>query len=132
LVGDSWATRGSKKTADGSSHPEMQLNLMNSTAALLVAGGDALRRALAGDQLYVHLDLSYENLPPGTRLAIGTAEIEITAEPHRGCAKFSERFGVNAVRFVNSEAGRQLNLRGINAKVIVPGTIRTGDTVTKV
>ena len=131
LVGDTWSVRGSKRTADGSSHPEMQLNLMNSTAALLVAGGDPLRRALAGDQLYVHLDLSEENLPPGTRLAIGGAVIEITAQPHRGCAKFSERFGVDAVRFVNSAEGRQLKLRGINAKVVVPGPIRAGDTITK-
>jgi hypothetical protein len=131
LVGDTWATRGSRKTADGRAHPEMQLNLMNSTAALLVSGGDPLRRALAGDQLYVHLDLSEENLPPGTRLAVGRAVIEVTAEPHRGCAKFSERFGVDAVRFVNSAEGRQLKLRGINAKVVVPGPISVGDLVAK-
>lgn len=131
LVGDDWSRRPSKKTPDGSPHPEMQLNLMNATAALLVAGGDPDRRALAGDQLYVELDLSEANLPPGTQLAIGSAVIEITAEPHRGCAKFSKRFGVNAVRFVNSTEGRQLKLRGINAKVVQPGTIRQGDTVTK-
>ena len=94
LVGDTWIDRGSKKTPDGSSHPEMQLNVMNASAALLVAAGDAGRPALAGDQLFVDLDLSETNLPPGTRLAIGDAVIEITAEPHRGCAKFSERFGV--------------------------------------
>lgn len=131
LVGDSWSARPSTRTPDGRPHPEMQLNLMNATAALLVAGGDPDRRALAGDQLYVDLDLSYDNLPPGTQLAIGGAVIEITAEPHRGCAKFSERFGVGAVRFVNSEAGRELNLRGINAKVVVSGTIQVGDEITK-
>jgi hypothetical protein len=131
LVGDTWSSRPSKKTPDGSPHPEMQLNVINAHAALLVAGHPD-RRPLAGDQLYVDLDLSEANLPPGTRLAIGEAVIEITAEPHRGCAKFSERFGVDAVRFVNSAAGRELKLRGVNAKVVTPGVIRRGDTVTKV
>ena len=131
LVGDTWHARFSKRTDDGSPHPEMQLNVMNARAAMLVAGHDADRRALAGDQLYVDLDLSTANLPPGTQLAIGDAVIEVTAEPHRGCAKFSERFGVNAVRFVNSVEGRELNLRGINAKVVAPGTIRTGEAITK-
>ena len=121
LVGDTWGSRPSKKSADGGPHPEMQLNVMNVRAALLVAAGDADRRALCGDQLYLDLDISEANLPPGTRVAIGdVAVIEITAEPHRGCAKFSERFGVDAVRFVNSADGRQLKLRGINAKVVVP------------
>jgi hypothetical protein len=132
LVGDTWSQRPSKKTADNSPHPEMQLNVMNARAALLVAAGDVTRRALCGDQLYVDLDIGVVNLPPGTRLAIGdVAVIEVTAEPHRGCAKFSERFGVAAVRFVNSPDGRELNLRGINAKVVVPGPIRRGDAVRK-
>jgi hypothetical protein len=130
LVGDGWSSLPSKKTADGSPHPEMQLNVMNASAALLIAG-DPDRRALAGDQLYVDLDLSEANLPPGSLLAIGDAVIEITAQPHRGCAKFSKRFGVDAVRFVNSKAGRELKLRGINAKVVTSGTVRRGDTVTK-
>jgi MOSC domain len=128
LVGDTWSARLSKMTADNSPHPEMQLNVMNARAATLVAV-DADRRPLAGDQLYVDLDLSSENLPAGTRLALGSAVIEITAEPHRGCAKFRERFGVDAVRFVNSEAGRELNLRGVNAKVVAPGSVRAGDAV---
>jgi MOSC domain-containing protein YiiM len=110
----------------------MQLNVMNARAALAVAAGDASRRALCGDQLYVDLDVSEANLPPGTRLALGeVAVIEVTAEPHRGCAKFSARFGVDAVRFVNSPEGRELRLRGLNAKVVVPGTIRRGDVVRK-
>ena len=122
LVGDTWSSRPSKKTADGGPHPEMQLNVMNARAALLVAAGDPDRRALAGDQLYLDLDLSEANLPPGTRLAIGDAVIEITAEPHSGCAKFSERFGVNAVRFVNSHGRpRAASCRGINAKVVTAG-----------
>ena len=131
-VGDGWSRRPSKKTPDGGPHPEMQLNLMNALAALAVAADDPARRALCGDQLYVDLDLSEANLPPGTRLALGDeAVIEVTAEPHRGCAKFSERFGVDAVRFVNSPEGRALKLRGINAKVVVPGTIRRGDPIRK-
>jgi hypothetical protein len=131
LVGDTWSSRGSRATADGASHPDMQLTLMNARAATLIADGRE-RRALAGDQLYVDLDLSGDNLPPGTRLALGTAVIEITAEPHRGCAKFRDRFGVDAVRFVNSPVGLALNLRGVNAKVVRAGTVRVGNTVQRV
>lgn len=129
LVGDCWRSRGSRSTEDGSAHPEMQLNLMNSRA-LAAVSPDPTRRALAGDQLHVDLALGPDDLPPGSRLAIGSAVIEVTARPHRGCAKFRDRFGVDAMRFVNSAVGRQLNLRGINAKVVQPGTIRVGDTIT--
>ncbi|MCA9897752.1 MAG: MOSC domain-containing protein [Ardenticatenaceae bacterium] len=130
LVGDNWQARGSKSTPDGSAHPEAQLTLMNSRAADLVA--QSLDRwALAGDQLYVDFDLSEENIPPGTRLAIGTAVVEVTAKPHTGCQKFVARFGKDAMKFVNSPVGKQLHLRGINTKVIQPGTIRIGDTITK-
>ena len=122
LVGDTWNKRSSRRTEDGSPHPDMQLNLLNARAAALIAG----------DQLYVDLDLRDENLPAGTRLAIGSAVIEVTDQPHTGCAKFSSRFGADALRFVNSPIGTELKLRGINAKVVVPGTIRAGDTVTKV
>jgi hypothetical protein len=132
LVGDTWSGRPSKKTPDGSPHPEMQLNVMNAQAALLVAAGDPSRRSLAGDQLYLDLDLSEANLPPGTRLAVGDAVIEITTEPHNGCAKFAARFGQDAVRFVNSPEGKELKLRGINAKVVVSGSVRQGDPVRKV
>jgi hypothetical protein len=128
LVGDNWKARGSRMTADGTAHPEMQLNIMNARVAALVAQ-DQSRWALAGDQLYVDLNLSGENLPPGTRLEIGTAVVEVTAIPHRGCGKFVERFGVDAMRFVNSKEGRHLNLRGINAKVINGGTVRVNDEV---
>ena len=130
LVGDGWLVRGSTKTEDGRAHPDMQLNVMNARMAALVAV-EPDRRALAGDQLYVDLDLSEENLPPGTRLALGSAVIEVTDQPHRGCAKFSGRFGVDALRFVNSEQGRILRLRGMNTKVVVGGTVRVGDTVEK-
>jgi hypothetical protein len=132
LVGDTWKDRGSKRTEDGGPHPEMQLNVMNARAALLAAGGDADRRPLAGDQLYLDLDLSHANLPAGAQLAVGDAVIEVTEEPHNGCAKFAERFGQDAVRFFNSPEGKALRLRGLNAKVVVPGTIRRGDGVRKV
>ena len=131
LVGDTWRVRKSKRTADGSAHPDMQINIMNARVADLVAHGRG-RWALAGDQLFIDLDLTAANLPPGTRLAIGSAVIEVTSEPHTGCGKFIERFGVDAGKFVNSALGRELNLRGINAKVVQAGTIRLGDRARKV
>jgi MOSC domain-containing protein YiiM len=131
LVGDNWRPRGSKRTADGSAHPDKQVTVMNARAAALMAGAPA-RWAEAGDQLYVDFDLSGDNAPAGTRLAIGAAVIEITDQPHLGCAKFAARFGREAVRFVNSAAGVALNLRGVNARVVVAGSIRTGDRVAKV
>jgi hypothetical protein len=131
LVGDSWNVRRSSRTADGSPHPEMQLNIMNSRAAALVAK-EKERWPLAGDQLYVDLDLSEGNLPPGTRLSIGSAVIEVSPLPHTGCKKFVARFGLDAMKFVNSTVGRELHLRGINARVVEPGAIRTGDVVRKV
>jgi len=131
LVGDNWLTRGSRATDDGSAHPEMQLNIMNSRVIALVAQQPE-RWALAGDQLYIDMDLSRENLPPGTRLTIGSAIIEVTSEPHTGCKKFVARFGLDAMLFVNSGLGKKLNLRGINAKVIQAGTIRTDDVAEKI
>lgn len=131
LVGDIWHMRKSRRTADGSPHPDMQLNIMSSRVVALVAQ-DKSRWALAGDQLFVDLDLSEANLPAGTRLTIGSAIVEVTDQPHTGCAKFVERFGVDAMKFVNSEIGRELHLRGINARVVQPGTIRVGDTVRRI
>ena len=131
LAGDSWRFRGSSRTADGSPHPEMQLNIMNSRVIALLAQ-EKERWSLAGDQLFIDLDLSAENLPPGTHLSLGSALIEVTAEPHTGCKKFVERFGLDAMKFVNSPIGRQLNLRGINAKVIQAGVIRVGDMAQKI
>ena len=129
LVGDNWLARGSRNAADGKAEPDAQLNLMNSRCALLVAGTND-RVPLAGDQLYVDLDLSPENLPPGTRLTIGEAVIEVTAKPHTGCAKFTKRFGLAAHRWINAPAAHAMNLRGICARVVVGGTVRPGDTIT--
>ena len=128
LVGDTWRARGSSRTADGTAHPDMQLNIMSSRAIALVAG-DCRWWPLAGDQLFVDLDLSEANLPPGTRLAVGPATVEVTEQPHTGCAKFVARFGLDAMKFVNSPAGRSLRLRGLNARVVKGGTITVGDRV---
>jgi MOSC domain-containing protein YiiM len=133
LVGDMWADRPSSSTPDGGPNPDAQVTVMNARAAALVANGPHHERwAQAGDQLYVDLDLSQENLPAGTRIQIGDAVLEVTEPPHLGCGKFSRRFGVDALKFVNSEVGRALRLRGVNTRVVTPGAIRRGDAVTKV
>ena len=130
LVGDGWKSRSSSRTVDGSAHPEMQLNIMNSRVIALIAQ-EKERWSLAGDQLYMDLDLSAENLPAGTQLALGSAVIEVTPQPHTGCKKFVSRFGVDAMKFVNSAVGQELHLRGINAKVVQPGLIRVGNVIRK-
>ncbi len=131
LVGDNWKSRGNSLTPDRSAHPDMQLNIMNSRVIALVAQ-DKDRWQLAGDQLFFDLDLSPGNLPPWTRLALGSAVIEITDQPHTGCKKFVSRYGLDAMKFVNSSAGKELHLRGVNAKVVQSGVIRVGDAVTKI
>ena len=128
LVGDNWKAKGSRHTDDGSAEPARQLTIMNARAIALFAG-DRSRWPEAGDQLYVDFDISATNLPPGTRLQIGDAVVEVSVEPHTGCAKFLQRFGRDASRIVNAPEGRELNLRGINARVVEPGTIRQGDAV---
>ncbi len=130
LVGDNWGTRGSSRSADGSAHPDMQLTLMNSRVIDLIAQ-DEERWQLAGDQFFVDLDLSEGNLPPGTRIAFGTAVIEATDQPHTACKKFVARFGVDALKFLNTAEGKALQLRGINCKVVEPGVIRAGDVARK-
>ena len=130
LVGDTWRARAISRSADGVAHPRTQLNIMNARVIALVAGPRE-RWPLAGDQLFIDIDLSDDNMPAGTRLALGSAVIEVTEEPHTGCQKFVSRFGLDAVKFVNSSLGRQLHLRGVNARVVRPGVIRVGDTVKK-
>jgi MOSC domain-containing protein YiiM len=129
LVGDNWRARG-RSGGRRPANPDAQLTVMSSRAIALAAG-DGDRWALAGDQLYLDLDLSGDNLPPGTRLEVGSAVIEVTAEPHTGCKKFAARFGLETLEVFNSPEGRALNLRGINTRVVQPGTIRVGDTARK-
>ncbi|MEO8702960.1 MAG: MOSC domain-containing protein [Kofleriaceae bacterium] len=129
LIGDGWYVRPNKKTPDGLANPLAQLTLMNVRAIRAIA--DEVDWVMAGDQLYVDLDLSGDNLPAGTRLAAGAAILEVTAHPHTGCAKFTERFGSEAMRWVNSDLGRSLNLRGINTRVIEPGVVRRGEPICK-
>lgn len=130
LVGDSWIRRSSSRTADGSPHPDMQINIIGARVAALVAQAKD-RWQLAGDQLYLDMDLSAANLPAGTQLAIGSAVIEVTSPPHTGCHKFVSRFGRDAMKFVNSTVGRELHLRGINARVVQAGSISVGNVARK-
>jgi hypothetical protein len=131
LIGDSWSRRGSSKSVDGGPHPEMQINIMNSRVTALVAQ-EIARWPLAGDQLYIDMDLSKENLPAGSRIAVGSAVLEVSAWPHTGCHKFVARFGVEAMKFVNSTVGKELCLRGINAKVVQAGVVKVGHTAKKI
>lgn len=124
LVADRWS-RGSRPNL------KSQVTVMNARAADLVSGGDRSRWALAGDQLYVDMDLSPDNLPPGTWLAIGSAIIEVSDQPHLGCEKFAARFGEAARTFANSPAGTAVNFRGLNTRVVKSGVVHTGDPVRK-
>ena len=130
LIGDNWVVRGSSKTPDGSPHPEMQINIMNARVTSLVAQ-ELERWPLAGDQLYIDMDLSKENLPAGSRIAIGSAVLEVSPLPHTGCHKFVARFGLEAMQFVNSTVGKELCLRGINAKVVQGGVVKLGNKAKK-
>jgi hypothetical protein len=130
LVGDNWKSRGSSHTPDGSATLYSQITVMNARCTALLAQSED-RWALAGDQLFVDFDLSEDNIPPGTRLAVGSVILEVSAEPHSGCKKFSARFGVEAMKFVNSPEGKRLHLRGINTRVIQGGAIRVGDIISK-
>jgi hypothetical protein len=132
LLGDTWKQRGSKHTEDGKAHPEAQIAIMNSRVIQAIAQ-DRLRWSLAGDQLFLDFDISSDNLKAGDHLAIGTAILEVTPYPHNGCGKFSERFGSAATRLVNSKESREgRHYRGINTRIVQAGTIRQGDTVTKI
>jgi MOSC domain-containing protein YiiM len=120
LVGDRWAL-GKRRRVN-------QLTLINARFLAFLAQ-ERDRWPLAGDQLYVDFDLSLEHVPPGTRLRIGAAEIEVSPEPHTGCKLFAARYGRDAQQFVDSESGRALSLRGINAWVVKGADVRVGDEV---
>ena len=130
LVGDGWLTRGSPRTPDGGPNPQAQVTIINARLIALLARTED-RWPLAGDQLVIDIDMSEDNLPPGAQLAIGSAVIEISEEPHTGCAKFAQRFGHDALRFISTPQGQALRLRGVNTRVIQSGPIQVGDLATK-
>jgi MOSC domain-containing protein YiiM len=128
--GDHWAEGCWMSLPDGRPHPDVQVTIMNARTIALIAQDEA-RWPLAGDNLLVDLDLSADNLPPKTRLSVGSTLLEITAVPHKGCKKFAARFGVDATRFVNSREGWRMHLRGIYARIIRSGLVAVGDPVRK-
>ncbi len=130
LGGDNWHARGSSRTPDGGPNPATQVTIINARLLALLAQSER-RWPLAGDQLVIDIDMSTQNLPPGARVAIGSAVIEVSEEPHTGCAKFAERFGNDALRFISTPAGRRMRLRGVNTRVVQSGSIRVGDVATK-
>ena len=131
IEGDTWNQRGTSLSADGGPHPNKQITIMNAGAAAAVIG-PIERWPLAGDQIYADLDIGHEALPAGTQLAVGDAVLEVAVEPHTGCAKYAARFGSEALRFVNTGEGRELRLRGVNCRVVRPGTVRVGDSVSQI
>ncbi|MCJ7712621.1 MAG: MOSC domain-containing protein [Chloroflexi bacterium] len=130
LVGDTWFTRGSRSMPDKSADPSAQLTLMN-TRVLLAIEPDRTRWPLAGDQLYLDLDLSEQNLPAGTRLTVGSVVLEVSELPHTGCVQFSARFGADALRWISTPAGRAMRMRGMYVRVVTGGTVRVGDVIRK-
>jgi hypothetical protein len=131
LVGDDWQARGSKAMPDGSADPEAQLTVI-STRVLRALEPDESRWPVAGDQLYVDLDLRVDTLPAGSRLAIGDAIIEISAKPHTGCDKFAARFGIDALAWISTPVGKAHRMRGLNARIVEGGTIAVGDVIRRV
>jgi hypothetical protein len=128
--GDRWARGCWMTTEDGRPHPDVQVCIMNARCIALIAGARE-NWPPAGDNLFIDMALDPDNLPPGTRLAIGAAVLEITAVPHNGCAAFIARYGRDACVFVNSGAGKANRLRGIYARVARDGRVTVGDRVSK-
>lgn len=132
LIGDGWCSRPASSRRPGGPSLGSQLTVMSARVAALVTGGtDPERWARAGDQLYVDFDISLDNLPVGSRLAVGGAVVEVTKAPHTGCGKFVRRFGVDAMKLISSPPGRELRLRGLKAKVVEGGDVSRGDVVRK-
>lgn len=131
LLGDNWADRWTGKEEHRQRHLDMQINLMNSRVIDAITDGDRALWPLAGDQFFVDFDLGADNLPTGSKIQVGEAVLEVTAEPHLGCKKFMARFGKDAVMFVNADETRLLKLRGINARVISPGVVTNGGVISK-
>jgi MOSC domain-containing protein YiiM len=126
--GDRWA---SSKAQDGGPEPRAQVSLMNARLLKMIAR-DEKRMPLAGDNLVVDLDLSEANLPVGQKLTVGEVLMEVTDLPHTGCSKFAERFGTDALRYINAAERRSLRLRGLFTRVLEAGTVRVGDIAEKV
>ena len=129
IVGDNYVARGDRKTPDGKAHPEGQVCIMNASILDILADGDTNKWELAGDQILADFDLSTDNLPAGTRFSIGSATFEVSNKPHNGCAKFADRFGMDASRFSNSDKTKRY--RGINLMVVTEGDVSVGDVITK-
>ena len=130
VAGDHWAQGCWKSTENGAPHPDVQICIMSARCIATIAG-PRNNWAPAGDNLFIDMDLSPDNLPPGTRIALGTAELEITAVPHTGCQKFIDRYGRDACVFVNTGPGKAQRLRGIYARVTRDGSVRIGDRLRK-
>lgn len=128
LRGDSWEARAS--TSNDGAEPLRQITVMNSRVLASIAV-DRHRWQLAGDQLIVDLDLSIDNLPPGTRLQVGEAVVEVTEPPHTGCSKFAGRFGAEALGWTNGPTGRQQRRRGVHVRVLESGVVRQADVIGK-
>jgi hypothetical protein len=120
LPGDAWFRDCPEKV-------DAQLTVMRVDVARLFANGQSI--TLAGDNLFVDLDLSKANLPCGSRLRIGGALLEVTPEPHNGCLKFRQRFGADALRFTAEPNRHDQHLRGIYLKTVEAGEVAVGDTI---
>ncbi|MDF0600704.1 hypothetical protein P1J78_08180 [Psychromarinibacter sp. C21-152] len=132
VAGDHWALGCWRETEDGRPHPDVQICLMPARCIAAIAGEDRADWAPAGDNLFVEMDLSPGNCPPGTRLALGSVEMAVTEEPHNGCQAFIDRYGRDACLFVNTGRGKDLRLRGIYARVEKDGAVSVGDTVRRI
>lgn len=131
LEQDNWLTENWLFLENNQPDPRNQVSLMNSRVLRLIADDDE-RMRLAGNNLIVDFDLSEAAAPAGTRLQIGGVVLEISDVPHTGCRSFSNRFGFDATRFVNSPQGKALHLRGRYAQILKPGQVTVGDTVSRV